>query len=240
MAQQKEQVLTDQQLIECLTTDSLSDAQIIRRGHLISMQAQEVSRDKVRAENEKWKAAAEHQQIMWRARCEDIKAMQAKEEAERKKCLHASGGQDYRGFFAGENEAGYGACISTQQLPTGEIRALCFRCQKGWVHPAWHMAYYPGFGNDLMSGTEAVLKGAKSLAEYIRQEKDWAWAISQKAKTFSIPSGEYSGGKMFTIPKLEKRLRDEKEELAKFIRKLSPAERLEAGISPTDAERLPA
>lgn len=115
---------------------------------------------------------------------------------------------------------------------------LCFRCQKPFIHPAWHMAYYPGYGDEQLSGTAAVLKGAKTLSSWLEEEREWTWAMNQKAQTFEIPSGELSGGKMFRVPRLEEKMRREKEELTKFLKAIPAQKLLEQGMTPQQVQKL--
>src|SRR5258706_7799850 len=130
-----EKTFTDKQLVALETTDGLSIEQLSRRTALVKLQSEERGLDAANNQNEQHIAAKEQARRVWKARCADIAAQQAEEARIQTLCRHQTGGQDRKGFYAGDGDV-YGFSVSRQTLPTSEIYGLCVRCGKEWHHPA--------------------------------------------------------------------------------------------------------
>jgi hypothetical protein len=219
--------LNDKQLLEVKDTSTLSIEQIVRRGHLITMQAAEVGLEETARQNEKAVAAREQEVRQHKARMKDILNNQLEEERVQSVCKHQTGGQDKAGFFDGDGQI-YGASISTQILPTQEIYCLCFRCEREWHSPYRLERYFPGHPEKI-SLAKAVTLGLFPLEEFDAMEAEFKRVLGVKANTFKPLQGEIPAASQFLIPELKARLEQESRDLAAF-RKLPKAERSRVAI----------
>ena len=183
MAEEKK--LTDKQLLEA-DTSTLTNEQILRRSALVTMRKSEREMALVEYQNQKFEDDQETKRRMNKAKVENINAIRDKEDRERRQCKHKTGGMDKQGFFNGDGER-YGSCTALLKLPTGEVYALCFRCQKEWHAPS----------------KRAVIDGRLTLAQYFKDLKEYNEVLEWPRKSFAPWQGEIAAASQFYIPKLK-------------------------------------
>lgn len=207
-----EKVKTVDQLLNA-DLGSLTTEELTRRKALIDVMASERNLDIVAAANQKFLDEKETRAKSAAAKTAAIKAEQEDNERIRKMCRHNTGGRDRQGFFLGDGEI-YGRSVSKQQLPTGEIYGLCFRCQREWHRPS----------------KRKVITGEITLAQYAQENREFDEMMSWKTTAFNTSTGELAGGQMFLVPTLMKQKQKDDEDFDKFLAGLSQAELLAAGV----------
>lgn len=130
-------------------------------------------------------------------RVDAIKKEQESQKRLRSVCKHKTGGRGKAGFFSGDGRWGY--CVTSQQLPTGEIYFMCFRCQKEWHMPK----------------KSDVISGALSMADYRKQAAEYA-DVAAWDKPYFGGGGEVCASVLFKIPALDLQEARDAEEFAKL------------------------
>ena len=209
--------------------DSLTTEQVSRRSQLILLLKAERELDVVNEQNRRFNEERDQRQRQIRVNLENIAREQEENKRIRKMCKHNTGGKDRPGFFSGDGDV-YGRCVSKQQLPTGEIYGLCFRCQKEWHDPKW-WAELPD-GSTVFDGRRAVIEGKMPLAAYFKQEREFREMLGWTCKTFEGNAGELPGGAMFLIPRQQQQFQKSAADFEEYLKKVPAAELVLAGYQP--------
>ena len=209
--------------------DSLTTEQLSRRSQIIVLMKQERELEVVNEQNRRFSEEKEQRNKQIAVNLENIKREQEENQRIRKMCKHNTGGKDRPGFFSGDGDI-YGRCVSKQQLPTGEIYGLCFRCQNEWHDPNWR-AVLPD-GSELFDGRRAVMDGKLPLALYFRQQKEYREMLGWTCKTFEGNAGELPGGAMFLIPKIQQQMQKSAADFEAYLAKVPANELIMAGYQP--------
>jgi hypothetical protein len=195
--------MNDKQLLAVVDTSTLSNEQLLRRSALVTMRKAEREMALAEYQNQKFEDDQETKRIMHEAKIENIKAIQDKEIRERSMCKHKTGGMDKPGFFNGDGER-YGSSTALLKLPTGEVYALCFRCQKEWHAPS----------------KRAVINGQISAATYFKLLKEYNEVLEWPRKSFAPWQGEIAAASQFYIPKLKMQEEKDNREFVVYCSKL--------------------
>lgn len=221
----EEKKMTIEELLNA-PMDSLSLEDMSRRSQVIILMKAERELEVVNEQNRVFSEVKEQRQRQIRVNLENIAREYAENERIRKMCKHQTGGKDRQGFFAGDGDI-YGYAVSKQQLPTGEIYGLCFRCQKEWHSPQW-WATMPD-GSSVFDGRRAVVEKKLPLTSYFKQEREFKEMLSWTCKTFEGNAGELPGGHMFLIPKLQRQFQESAELFTAFLQRVPANELVLAG-----------
>src|SRR5580698_5758850 len=152
--------MTIQELLDA-PLDSLTVEDMGRRSQVILLMKAERALEVVNEQNRKFTEEKEQKQKQIRTNLEQIAAQHAEDQRVKKLCRHKTGGKDRPGFFQGDGDI-YGYAVSKQQLPTGEVYGLCFRCQKEWHDPDWWAELADG--SVVFDGRKYVAEGKLPLA----------------------------------------------------------------------------
>lgn len=210
--------MNDSQLLVA-DTSTLSNDQLLRRSALINIRKAERELDLAEYQNQKFRDDRETARRMNQAKIENIKAIHDKEKRERSLCKHMTGGMDKPGFFNGDGDK-YGTCTALSKLPTGEVYALCFRCQEEWHAPS----------------KRAVIDGEMPLADYFSILKKYNEVLGWPRKSFSPWMGEIQAASQFYIPKLKAQEEKDNRDFVVYLSKLPPQtlKFAQAGIESSD------
>ena len=208
--------LTDDQLLQANTSD-LDNEQILRRSALVNLRKLEREEELTEYQNQKFRDDRETRNRMRDAKTENIAAEKDRIDRERRICKHKTGGMDKAGFFNGDGER-YGSCTALLKLPTGEVYALCFRCQKEWHEPS----------------KRSVITGEMSLAQYYKALKEYNEVLEWPRKSFAPWQGEICAASQFFIPKLQQQKEKDNRDFVVHLSKL-PAQTIalaQVGVEP--------
>jgi hypothetical protein len=129
---------------------------------------------------------------------------------ERNTCKHKSGGKGLPGFFNGDGKWGYS--VATQELPTGEVYYICFRCQEEW--------HLPKKRDVITAFTKHGLKeGMKALTEYRKRAAKYYEVAAWDKPLFNTDSGVIPGSVKFHIPRLIDQSIKDDQEFAETLKK---------------------
>lgn len=187
--------------------DTLSTDEMNRRLALTNLKKAEREMELVETQNQKFQ-----DEKIDRKRIADTKSTIIEEEKnriarEQSICKHKTGGKGLPGFYNGDGKQGY--AVATQELPTGEVYFICFRCQTEWHHPKWMQFNHKGKN---ISGQRAVMEGIMSLDEYKRREAKYFEVKAWDKPLFETDSGVTPGSVKFHLPKLiEQQVRDDED-----------------------------
>ena len=123
----------------------------------------------------------------------------ARREREHQLCKHKSGGKGLPGLFNGDGKWGYS--VATQELPTGEVYFICFRCQKEWWKPK----------------KRDVLDKKITLRQYKKLEAEYFEVAVWDKPLYNTDSGMIPGSVKFHIPKLIAQGMKDDEDFAAFL-----------------------
>ena len=168
-------------------------------------------------QNQKFEDDQETRHRMVAAKTENIRAEQARITHEQSNCKHKTGGMDKAGFYNGDGER-YGSCTALLKLPTGEVYALCFRCQKEWREPS----------------KRDVIAGHLSLAQYYKRLNEYNDVLSWPRKSFAPWQGEVCAASQFHIPKMIAQRAEDSRDFGIYVSKL-PAQTIalaKVGVEP--------
>jgi hypothetical protein len=185
--------LTDEEILSAPTA-SLSLADLQRRIVINQMRQAEVALEKTEVEAQKYREEKSERARKAAAGRQIVQDENERIQMERNYCKHLTGGKGLAGLLQGDGKQGYS--IATQELPTGEIYHICFRCQREWHLPK----------------KRDVLNGTSTLRQYREQEKEYHRISSVDKQLFATDTGGVPGSCKFRIPKLEaQRLLDDQE-----------------------------